>query len=77
MMSCFRFKFVSSGHYEVTYETPVRGDYWKCLVTDMTLIDATKGEEYPKLDAVLSLKKYVRNHGKHYSKHNLRIFSNN
>ena len=44
-LSNFTFQFAGYGHYKVTYKTPMRGDYWIALVTDMTAIDATKNAD--------------------------------
>lgn len=46
-ISNFDFKPTGYGRYEVTYTTAKRRVYG-CQTTDMPLIDATKGEEYPK-----------------------------
>ena len=49
-LSKFTFEFGrwGYGHYLVTYTTN-RGDYYKALVTDMSLIDATKNAEHAKI----------------------------
>ena len=72
-LSCFRFVLLSAGHYSVTYTTPRRGDFWQCLVTDMTIIDNTKNAEWTKRVDIERLRNYVKNHGCHYSKHGVRI----
>lgn len=46
--SDFTFKFTGHGHYKVTYQSPKTGKEWSCTITDMQLIDATKGEDDPK-----------------------------
>lgn len=63
----FEFKFVGSGHYMVTYQTDIRGDYWSCLVTDMAMIDLTKNAEYAKSIDINRLRSYVCRNGSHYS----------
>lgn len=67
-LSHFRFEFLSAGHYRVTYTTPNRGDFWRSLVTDMTLIDATKNAEWAKGVDIEHLRNYVKRNGSHYSK---------
>lgn len=61
------------GHYRVTYKTPIRGDYWVATINDMTLIDATKNAEYPKVADIATLKRTVKYKGTHYSKRGKRI----
>lgn len=68
----FSFKFVGSGHYMVTYETE-RGDYYKALVTDMTIIDATKNAEWAKLSDIKHLRSMVIRNGSHYHKDGTRF----
>lgn len=68
LSSQFEFEFVFHGHYTVTYRTPHRGDYWRALLTDMTLIDATHNEENPTTAAWKRLRKVVKTKGTHYSK---------
>lgn len=72
-LSCFSFRFVGTGHYKVTYTTPYRGDYWVALITDMTLIDATKNAEYAKSTDIQRLRGVVKRLGAHYSKFGKRI----
>lgn len=72
-LSCFSFRFVGAGHYKVTYTTPYRGDYWVALITDMTLIDATKNAEYAKGIDIQHLRDVVKRLGAHYSKFGKRI----
>ena len=55
-MNNFSFKRVGSGAYDVTYTTPVRGDYYHAIVHDMKLIDDTKGSENPTKEAIRLLK---------------------
>lgn len=72
-LSAFTFHFLSAGHYKVTYKTPFRGDYWVCLITDMTLIDATKNADYAKGVDIKHLRDVVKRNGSHYSKKGKRI----
>lgn len=72
-LSCFAFRFVGAGHYKVTYTTPCRGDFWTALITDMTLIDATKNAEYAKGIDIQRLRDVVKRNGSHYSKSGKRI----
>ena len=67
-LSQFTFKFVNSGHYRVTYETPNRGDYYSAIITDMPLIDRTKNAEWAKLSDIKHLMSVVIRNGTHYSK---------
>ena len=66
-LSGFDFRFAGSGHYRVTYTTPTRGDYWVALITDMTLIDATKNAEWTKKKDIQHLREVVKRSGTHYS----------
>lgn len=75
-LNCFSFRLVGSGHYKVTYTTPCRGDYWIALITDMTLIDATKNAEYAKGVDIQHLRDAVKRSGAHYSKSGERINEN-
>lgn len=72
-LSCFSFKFAGAGHYWVTYTTPWRGDYWKALITDMTIIDATKNAEWAKGVDIEHLRNVVKRKGSRYSKYGKRI----
>jgi len=60
-ISDFHFKFAGYGHYTVTYTSPVTGKQWKRTITDMTIIDATKNEDEPKIKDLNHLKKIVKN----------------
>lgn len=44
----FQFKPTGYGRYEVTYTSPKIGKQWKTIITDMSLIDATKNTEEPR-----------------------------
>lgn len=66
-LSKFTFYFRGYGHYLVTYTTE-RGDYYKALVTDMTLIDATKNAEHAKIRDIKALHSFVVRFGAHYHK---------
>lgn len=66
-LSKFTFYFRGYGHYLVTYTTE-RGDYYKALVTDMTLIDATKNAEHAKIRDIKALRSFVVRFGAHYHK---------
>lgn len=52
----FRFLPSGYGHYRVTYTSPVTGKEWSAVSSDMTLIDATKNAEYPKVKDLNQLK---------------------
>ena len=56
----FTFYFEAYGHYSVYYTSPVTYKSWKKLVTDMTIIDATKNCEYPKLKDLDTLKRICK-----------------
>lgn len=56
----FTFDYSRPGHYYVTYTSPLTGKKWKRLVTDMTLIDATKNADKPKKKDLTFLKRYVK-----------------
>ena len=63
----FEFTYKGPGHYVVKYTTG-RGDYWKALITDMTLIDATKNADVPTRKALKELRNAVKWKGLHYTK---------
>lgn len=63
----FSFQKVSSGAYMVTYSTPIRGDYWRARIEDMTLIDATKNAEVAKVKDIEALYQAVKRRGSHYN----------
>jgi hypothetical protein len=44
----FSFKPSGHGHYEVTYTSPNTGQSWKCITSNMPLIDATKNADSPR-----------------------------
>lgn len=71
-LSNFQFRFLSAGHYRVTYTTQ-RGDYWVSLVTDMQLIDNTKNADWAKGVDIERLRNYVKINGAHYGKSGQRI----
>lgn len=58
--SDFKFTFTSYGRYDVTYTNPKTGKKYSCNTTDMTIIDATKNEESPKLSDLTHLKKLCK-----------------
>ena len=57
----FTFRIKSYGCYEVTYQSPTTRKCWTALITDMTLIDATKNEDNPLKKNLNILKKYCKN----------------
>lgn len=65
-LSGFTFKFAGYGHYQVIYQTPIRGDWWSAVISDMTLIDATKNSDNPKAKDIKALRAIVKR-GTHYS----------
>lgn len=56
----FRFEFAGSGHYRVTYTSPVTGKKWTTTTHNMPLIDATKCAEEPKRKDLEELKRLVK-----------------
>ena len=65
-LSDFTFRFRGYGHYEVMYTSPVTDRRWYRMITDMTIIDATKNaDDYPKRKDLELLKRIVKT-GKAY-----------
>ena len=64
-LSNFSFLLVGSGHYRVTYKT-WRGDFWRAVITDMTIIDATKNAEWAKVADIKHLRYLCKLKGTHY-----------
>lgn len=62
----FSFRFVGFGQYVVTYTTPIRGDFWRAHITEMSLIDETKNAEEPTGAALRRLRDAVKLNGTHY-----------
>ena len=60
-ISDFEFKFISYGHYKVTYVSPITGKRWTTITTDMPLVDLTKNEDEPKIHNLVILKKRCKN----------------
>ena len=58
--SDFTFLFVGHGHYKVTYQSPKTGKKWTKTINDMSLIDATKNEEFPKRKDLEALKRALK-----------------
>jgi len=57
----FQFKFTGYGHYLVSYISPKTGKKWNKTISDMTLIDATKNAENPKVKDLNRLKSIIKN----------------
>ena len=55
--SDFRFQFVGYGHYKVTYKSPRTGKEWTKILDDMSIIDASKNEDFPLQRILKELKK--------------------
>ena len=70
----FRFESAGTGAYNVTYTTPERGDYYKAMIEDMTLTDATYRSDEPTQQALRELANAVRIRGTHYSKRGEEIY---
>ena len=58
--SDFTFEFQSHGHYKVTFTSPYTGKKWSKVITDMELIDLTKGEDTPKKINLNQLKNQIK-----------------
>lgn len=71
-LSRFSFEFCTWGHYLVTYRTD-RGDFYKALVTDMPLIDATKNAEWARLCDIKELRSMIIRNGTHFHKNGTRF----
>ena len=63
-ISDFQFMPSGHGHYKVTYQSPVTGKKWAATTSEMRLIDATKGAEYPKGKDLQVLKRLCKNQGR-------------
>jgi len=59
--SDFQFTFSGFGRYIVTYTSPKTNKKWSRIITDMSIIDATKNEEYPRLKDLNELKLIIKN----------------
>ena len=44
-ISDFYFRFVGSGHYRISYFSPITNKEWHRTTTNMTIIDEFKGTE--------------------------------
>lgn len=58
--SDFNFEFSGHGHYKVTFTSPYTGKKWSKVITDMELIDLTKGEDNPKKINLNQLKNQIK-----------------
>ena len=58
----FEFVLVYYGLYRVYYTSPKTNKEWKGLISDMTLIDATKNAIKPKKKDLNRLKKIIKNY---------------
>lgn len=56
----FSFTKTGDGHYYVTYTSPNTGSSIGATITDMTIIDATKNEDFPKKKDLEHLKKMIK-----------------
>lgn len=56
----FSFRRAGDGHYYVTYYSPNTGNSWSKIISDMTIIDATKNEDFPKKKDLEYLKKLIK-----------------
>ena len=62
--SDFRFQFAGYGHYKVTYKSPRTRKEWTKTLDDMSIIDATKNEDFPLQSKLEELKKRVKSQTK-------------
>ena len=56
----FRFKLAGYGQYDVTYISPISGKSWTNHITNMSLTDATKNADEPKIKDLNDLKHYCK-----------------
>lgn len=56
----FTFNFIGHGHYKVIYESPKTGKTWTNIITDMTIIDATKNADNLKIKDLKDLKRICK-----------------
>lgn len=56
----FTFRPVGFGIYQVIYESPVTGRRWTTIVDDMTIIDATRNADTPKIKDLEMLKRICK-----------------
>lgn len=56
----FTFRQTGYGRYQVTYQSPATGKEWTADITDMEIIDATKGQDYPLQKDLEWLKKMCK-----------------
>ena len=56
----FEFRFAGYGHYKVTYQSSKTGKKWTKTINDMSLIDTTKNEEFPKRKDLEALKRAIK-----------------
>lgn len=61
LKSDFVFRVSGHGRYLVTYTSPNTGNKWSAIIDDMTIIDATKYEEYPRRQDLEMLKWICKN----------------
>lgn len=74
-ISLIDFSFIKEGYgcYHVQFTSRNTLHSWNALVTDMTLIDATKNAEKPKRADLVALRNYCKQHGNRYDRHGNRI----
>ena len=58
----FDFEKVGYGRYKVTHTSPVTGKSWTTTIDDMTIIDATKESDSPKVKDLELLKYFCKNY---------------
>lgn len=70
-ISLIDFSFIreSAGHYYVQFTSRNTLNSWHALVTDMTLIDATRNAEHPRRDDLVRLRNYCKRFGNKYDRH--------
>ena len=59
--SDFNFSYSGFGRYIVTYTSPKTNKKWSKVITDMSIIDATKNEEFPRVKDLEMLKYIIKN----------------
>lgn len=68
VLSQFSFYRMDYGCYHVIYTTPLRGDYYSSIITDMTLIDSTLHADVAKIKDIKNLIRAIKLRGIHHSK---------
>lgn len=57
----FSFYLIGHGVYRVCFESPITRKRWHAVITDMSIIDATKNSDNPKVKDLIALKRACKN----------------